>query len=192
MPWPDSLFPDPHACNICGWAGKDFVGGAHSEMAQCPRCGSVARDRYLYWCWTSTVPYDAAATVLETSPRMDQRYREVMKSRVRYLCSDFDEGAHAADLHLDIQSLDLPSNNVDVVLTPHVLEHVPDTDRSLSELFRVLKPGGSMLLLIPMPQAITAPPTEPEYHGDHTLVFWRFGWDLRDKLEAAGFKSAHW
>jgi SAM-dependent methyltransferase len=77
-----------------------------------------------------------------------------------------------------------------VILTPHVLEHVPDTERALSEVFRVLRPGGHMLLQIPMPQGLTAPPTTPEYHGDNTLVYWRFGWDLRDALEKAGFEVA--
>src|SRR5262249_5400006 len=72
-------------------------------------------------------------------------------------------------------------------LTPHVLEHVPDTVEALSELHRVLAPGGSVILMIPMPQGVTAPPKEPEYHGDNTLVYRRFGWDLRDKLESAGF-----
>ena len=33
------------------------------------------------------------------------------------------------------------SADVDVILTPHVLEHVPDTARALSELFRVIAPG---------------------------------------------------
>jgi SAM-dependent methyltransferase len=186
-PWPDELI-HARSCNVCGWSGDAFIGVAHSESAQCLRCGSVARDRYLYWCWTATVPYDASAKVLETSPRLDHRYRQVMKSRVRYLCSDFDERAHAADMHLDIQDLDLASDSIDVILTPHVLEHVPDTTRSLAELYRVLKPGGSMFLLIPMPQGVTAPPTEPEFHGDNTPVFWRFGWDLRDKLTDAGFR----
>ncbi|MBI1757725.1 MAG: hypothetical protein HYR62_00620 [Actinobacteria bacterium] len=40
---------------------------------------------------------------------------------------------------------------------------------------------------MPMPQGRTAPPTTPEYHSDDTLVYWRFGWDLRDQLESAGF-----
>ena len=64
---------------------------------------------------------------------------------------------------------------------------MPDTVEALSELRRVLAPGGSVILMIPMPQGVTAPPKEPEYHGDNTLVYWRFGWDLRDKLESAGF-----
>jgi len=175
-------------CNICGWHGAEFAGPPHSEMANCPHCGSIARDRFLYWCWTHRVPYDSAQRVLETSPRLDERYRSRMSKIVEYTASDYDESAHKAMIKLDLQDMDLPDSSVDVVLTPHVLEHVPDTGLALRELYRVLSPGGSVMLMIPMPQGITAPPKEPEYHGDNTLVYWRFGWDLRDQIEAAGFR----
>jgi SAM-dependent methyltransferase len=174
-------------CNICGWHGPEFAGPPHSEMANCPHCGSVARDRFLYWCWTHRVPYDKSARVLETSPRLDSRYRNRMSKLTHYTASDYDESAHKAMIRLDLQQMDLPDESSDVTLTPHVLEHVPDTERALAELHRVTRPGGCVLLMIPMPQGITAPPAKPEYHGDNTLVFWRFGWDLRDKIRAAGF-----
>jgi SAM-dependent methyltransferase len=175
-------------CNICGWHGTEFAGPAHSEMANCPHCGSIARDRFLYWCWTHRVPYASAQRVLETSPRLGKSYRRRMGELVHYTASDYDESAHKAMIKLDLQHMDLPDNSIDTVLTPHVLEHVPDTGQAVSELYRVVAPGGSVLLMIPMPQGVTAPPKEPEYHGDNTLVYWRFGWDLRDKLAAPGFE----
>ena len=175
-------------CNVCGWHGAEFAGPAHSEMADCPHCRSIARDRFLYWCWTLRVPYDPSQRVLETSPRLDRRYRRRMSKLVDYTASDYDEDAHKAMIKLDLQSMSLADSSVDVVLTPHVLEHVPDTARALGELYRVLAPGGSVILMTPMPQGVTAPPKEPEYHGNNTLVYWRFGWDLRDQLEAAGFR----
>lgn len=175
-------------CNICGWHGDEFVGGYHSEGALCPHCGSIARDRFLYWCWTNRMGYARNHRVLETSPRLGQDYRDIMRERVDYVCSDYDGSAHRAEIKLDIQDMDLPDNSIDVILTPHVLEHVPDTKKALSEVFRVLRPGGRMFLQIPMPQGVTAPPTKPEYHGDRTLVYWRFGWDLREMLESAGLE----
>ena len=174
-------------CNICGWRGRAFGGEAHSESALCPVCGSIARDRFLYWCWVRRTGYDPGAMVLETSPRLDQRYRDRMGERVAYTSSDYDESAHRGAIRLDLQAIELPDNSVDVVLTPHVLEHVPDTNKALAELFRILKPGGHVFLQIPLPQARTMVPTEPEYHGDMTLVYFRFGWDLADVIRSHGF-----
>lgn len=190
--WPSARrASDPDAmdrtCNVCGWHGAEFARPAHSEMADCPHCRSIARDRFLYWCWTHRVPYDRSQRVLETSPRMDRRYRRHMGKLVAYTASDYDQSAHKAMIKLDLQDMSLPDSSIDVVLTPHVLEHVPDTGRALGELYRVLSPGGSVILMIPMPQGVTAPPKQPEYHGNDTLVYWRFGWDLRDQIDAAGF-----
>jgi hypothetical protein len=70
-----------------------------------------------------------------------------------------------------------------------VLEHVPDTDKALGELRRVVAPGGHMMLQVPILQATTAPPALPEFHGDHTPVFWRFGFDLTERLRDAGFAT---
>jgi SAM-dependent methyltransferase len=176
-------------CNVCGWRGAAFGGTEHCESASCPGCGSIARDRFLYWCWTQRTRYDPHAVVLETSPRLDGSYRAKMAERVRYVCSDFDESAHAGQIVLDLQQIDLPDASIDVVLTPHVLEHVPDTDRALSELLRILRPGGHVLLQVPFPQARTSRPPKPEYHGDSTLVHWRFGWDLADLTRRHGFET---
>ncbi len=174
-------------CNVCGWRGRGFEGIAHSESALCPVCGSIARDRFLYWCWTHRTTYDPDAAVLETSPRLGSLYRERMAQRVGYTASDYDESLHRGVIKLDLQAIDLPDGSLDVVLTPHVLEHVPDTDRALAELLRVLRPGGHVFLQVPIPQAVTTVPAEPEYHGDRTLVHFRFGWDLADRIRSHGF-----
>ena len=112
-----------------------------------------------------------------------------MRRWFSYRTSDFDLSAHRGDIQLDLQSIDLPDASVDVVLTPHVLEHVPDTERALAELFRVIAPGGRMYLQIPILHGATSAPTEPEFHADNTPVFWNFGWDLTDMVRAAGFTT---
>ena len=189
-PWTVQRTDGLHRCNICRWSGDAFGGPIHCEGAHCPRCGSIGRDRFLFWALQHAVTpagADRRLRVLETSPRLDQRYRQAMAGWFDYLCSDFDERAHAGMIRIDLQDIDLPTDSVDVILTPHVLEHVPDTGRALDELFRVLRPGGTLLLQVPVLQELTAPPAVPEFHGDHTPVFWRFGPALSDELAGRGF-----
>ncbi|HEX6202814.1 MAG TPA: methyltransferase domain-containing protein [Thermoanaerobaculia bacterium] len=176
------------ACNICGWSGPAFAGCQHSESAICLACGSIARDRFLFHCFVRRTP-PGSYRVLETSPRLGVPYRRAMSDWFAYRASDFDERAHRADLHLDLQDLDLEDESVDVILTPHVLEHVPETGRALDEIHRVLAPGGRMFLQVPVQQGRTAPPATPELHGDSTPVFWRFGVDLTARLREHGFRA---
>ena len=178
----------PHGCNICGWKGISFTGPFHCEMAQCPRCGSIARDRFLLECFFSRNPDSQGKRVLETSPRLGDPYRRMMRRYFDYLASDFDLSAHEGDIRIDLQNIDLPSNSVDVLLTPHVLEHVPSTRIALNEIHRVLSQGGKMYLQVPLCRGSTKRPEKPEFHADNTKVFFNFGWDLTEMIRSAGFE----
>jgi len=191
-PWDVATAAEERAaawCNICRWTGSAFEGPQHCEFATCPRCGSIARDRFLFWCFVERTPPSLRSRLLETSPRMGADYRAAMARWFTYTCSDFDERAHAGTVRIDLQAIDLPDASLDVLLTPHVLEHVPETDTALAEIVRVLAPGGRMYLQVPVLQGATAPPTEPEFHGDDTPVFWRFGPDLTARLRDHGFTT---
>jgi SAM-dependent methyltransferase len=52
---------------------------------------------------------------------------------------------HQASLY----RLPLVNESVDVVLCNHVIEHVPDVETTLSELRRVLRPGGLLIVGVP-------------------------------------------
>jgi SAM-dependent methyltransferase len=45
----------------------------------------------------------------------------------------------------DVQSLDLPSDSFDCAVAAWMLFHVPDLDRGLREIARVLRPGGRLV-----------------------------------------------
>jgi hypothetical protein len=191
-PW--EPVPDLHSlegvfCNICRWQGETFPGGRHSEFAFCPACGSNGRDRFVHWCLASSVDLTPALRVIECSPRLGAAYRAAMATWFFYRTSDYDLRAHEGNLQLDLQAIELPDACLDVVLCSHVLEHVPDTDKALGELRRVVAPDGHLLLQVPILQGTTAPPAKPEFHGDHTPVFWRFGFDLTERLRDAGFAA---
>jgi SAM-dependent methyltransferase len=54
--------------------------------------------------------------------------------------------AHAATVVADAQALPLGDDSVDVVLSLHMLYHVPDVPRAVAELRRVLRPGGTAMV----------------------------------------------
>ena len=43
---------------------------------------------------------------------------------------------------IDVTRITYDSNTFDVIVCSHVLEHVPDDDKAMRELYRVLKPNG--------------------------------------------------
>ncbi len=54
------------------------------------------------------------------------------------------------DLDLETQPLPFAAGTFDVVIASHVLEHLADARGALTDWMRVLKPGGSLLLGVPM------------------------------------------
>lgn len=53
------------------------------------------------------------------------------------------------DYHYDITDLRFPDASFDVVVCMSILEHVPDPQRAIAELHRVLKPGGRIWIQLP-------------------------------------------
>jgi ubiquinone/menaquinone biosynthesis C-methylase UbiE len=53
------------------------------------------------------------------------------------------------DIVSDICDIPVPNGSFDAVLCAEVLEHLPDPQRALGELSRVLRPGGRLLLTAP-------------------------------------------
>ena len=98
-----------------------------------PVCGSVSRDRFLLHSFFSTIAKPSGLRVWETSPRLGVHYRQMMRKHFDYFASDYD--LSATKRRPDRPAERRPSDeSIDVLLTPHVLEHVPDTDQALSEI----------------------------------------------------------
>lgn len=53
---------------------------------------------------------------------------------------------HASTAVADAQALPLPDGGVDIVLSLHMLYHVPNLTQAVAELRRVLRPGGTALV----------------------------------------------
>jgi ubiquinone/menaquinone biosynthesis C-methylase UbiE len=51
---------------------------------------------------------------------------------------------------VDIQDMPFEDNTYDLVRCSHVLEHVPDDRRALSEIRRILAPNGIAVIQVPL------------------------------------------
>lgn len=77
-------------------------------------------------------------------------HRHLVKALgVEYLSLDFKPTHPELDFVADIQSMPLPDNGFDSAICIEVLEHVPNPERALTELLRVLKPGGKLVFSVP-------------------------------------------
>jgi SAM-dependent methyltransferase len=71
----------------------------------------------------------------------------------------------------------LPEVQADIIITSHVLEHVPDDRAMLAALFERLVPGGTLVVFVPI--------EEPDY-----IMFHRRNYSLQsisERIEHAGF-----
>lgn len=84
----------------------------------------------------------------------EKPYYKLFKPYIdKYVGFDFGQTAGKRIKHADVigDALNLPfcNNSFDTVLSTEVLEHVPTPSKMLSEIFRVLKPGGNLILTTP-------------------------------------------
>lgn len=49
----------------------------------------------------------------------------------------------------DLQNLELNDNSIDVAISLETIEHIPQARKGIKELYRVLKPGGKLILTCP-------------------------------------------
>lgn len=98
------------------------------------------------------------------------------------------------DVSADIVDLPFEDGRWDVIVCSHVLEHVPDDDRAIRQLRRVLAPGGTAVVMVPRVSGrptdedptITSPGERARRFGqaDHVRLY---GDDLEDRLRRGGF-----
>jgi SAM-dependent methyltransferase len=126
-------------------------------------------------------------------PSLMNHFRESYGSSRDYITADIE--SPLADQHFDVQNIPLPADSIDVLMCNHLLEHVEDDRRAMQELYRVLKPGGWGIILVPEDRerdityeddSITDPKERTRLFGqyDHRRVYGR---DYDDRLRAAGF-----
>ncbi len=171
--------------------------GKQRENALSPSTLSLERHR-LMWLFLNDETNFFTSTkklkVLHIAP--EQCFLDIFRKQenLDYITSDLE--SPIADVKADICDLPFKDNEFDVVFCNHVLEHIPNDEKAMQELYRVLKKGGFGIFQIPQDlsrtttfedDSITDKKQRAEIFGqyDHVRVYGR---DYFNKLRAVGFK----
>lgn len=180
-------------CPVCGRSSRGWVSLGFPDML-CPHCSAFNRQRLMLLylereCGIGTKPL----ALLHFAPEACLARRLIGTPKLTYIGGDLDPPRGAR--RLDITDIDLPTDSIDLALCSHVLEHVPDDAKAMRELRRVVRPGGSALIMGPVeydrpttyedPSIVTPRARAIAFNqSDHVRIY---GADFEDRLAAAGF-----
>jgi SAM-dependent methyltransferase len=177
---------DAVRCACCGREFRGFADHGRIRAVRCPRCGSLPRHRLLVrWFGDHPRLLDEASDLLHFAP--ERCLRGLFRGReLQYVSADLDSGL--AEHHFDIQEIPFAADSFDAILCSHVLEYVPDEQRALRELRRVLRPGGWALFLVPLHGRERTEELGPGASPHHDVR--RYGLDFERRLGDAGLEVA--
>jgi len=156
----------PYFCPCCAIKVPHFVSGryaehpetynplryeGHEQNVNCPVCGALPRHRILAaWCeeYIEMIHGKILYFALENSMK-----RWLKRHEIKYQSADL---YHPADLCIDIEDMSENDDSWDWIFCNHVLEHVHDYQKALKELYRVLKPGGRLIVSFPVDEGNAA------------------------------------
>lgn len=160
-----------------------------------PSTLSLERHRLLWlYLKDKTDFFTTQKKVLHIAPEQCFLKRFKQLKNLDYITADL--YSPIADVKADICNLPFKNNEFDVIFCNHVLEHIEDDKKAMSELYRVLKPNGFGIFQIPQDLTrektyedftITSPKERAKHFGqyDHVRIY---GKDYFNKLRSVGFK----
>lgn len=171
--------------------------GSNIGNFECPRCGAHDRERHALMYLEASGFMKSLPTMrivhFAPEPRLAQRIARLKP--VQYIKCDLYPAA--ADVEqVDMEAMPFANSSFDLLIANHVLEHVNDDLRALSEIARVLKPGGSAVLQTPYSPVLQHTWSDPgilsesaRLHAygqeDHVRLFGR---DIFDRFASCGLR----
>lgn len=165
------------------------------ENVLSPSTLSLERHRLL-WLFLKhrTQFFSQPAKLLHFAPEQAFYRRFKKLSHLDYTTTDLN--SPLATVKADICDLPFEDNTFDIILCNHVLEHIPEDQKAIQELYRVMKPGGWGVFQVPQDLSrkqtfedptITDRKERAKIFGqyDHVRIY---GYDYFDRLRAAGFQ----
>ncbi len=187
---------DKYYCPICDRSYSRFLPGPDNinNNSKCPGCSSLERQRLLWLYLTRQLKIkEDKIKLLNIAPDYAIQTKLKKLKNISYLSVDLE--SPLAIQKMDITSLRFDKRTFDAVLCYHVLEHIEDDKKALSEIFRVLRPGAWAILQSPVDMSreitfedisVRLPEERKKIFGqeDHVRIY---GKDYGSRIEKEGF-----
>ncbi len=170
--------------------------GKQRPNALSPGTLSLERHRQMWlYLQNETNFFTHKLKVLHIAPEQEFLRKFKKMKNLEYTSADL--FSPIVDVKADILDLPFEDNSFDVIICNHVLEHIVDDRKAMSELYRVMKSGGWGIVQVPMKNSlektyedftITDPKERQKHFGQYDHVRW-YGMDYFDRLKNVGFDA---
>lgn len=182
-------------CPICDRSSSRFLpaGVVRRADATCPHCNSLERHRFV-WVFVNEqtdLLRDPAKRMLHVAPEacLEAQFRRYLGTQ--YITADLND--RRTMVKMDVTDIHFPDQSFDVIYCSHVLEHVSDDRQAMREFYRILKPDGWAMLLVPISAYKTHEDPSIVKPSERLIAFGqedhvrRYGPDFVDRLRDAHF-----
>ncbi|MBO9571385.1 MAG: methyltransferase domain-containing protein [Chitinophagaceae bacterium] len=161
-----------YVCNFCGAMYRKFVASYPSpeianalnsnnviagpgENVYCPNCMSKNRERLVKAVIENRLNV-RDKHILHFSPEKNlYRYlKEIAKVKTVDISPRFYKNIDNNISYADATSLQFSDSSFDVIIANHILEHIPDDNAAMKEMYRVLNMGGLAILQVPYSETL--------------------------------------
>lgn len=178
--------------NVIEWVKPNK---GHNNLVRCPHCNSSIRHRltYIFINNNKKINYD---NFLHLAP--EKQLHKIFKEKSKnYISGDLnpEKYSNLDAIYMDATELPFKNNFFDCIYASHILEHIIDDRKAISEMYRVLKDKGILITLVPQryhlikseeDYSINTPKGREEKYGqwDHVR---NYGLDFSERLKESGF-----
>lgn len=169
--------------------------GKQRENALSPGTLSLERHRQMWlYLHNETEFFTKNHKVLHIAPEQEFLRRFKKMKNLDYISADL--FSPIVDVKADILDLPFEDESFDIVFCNHVLEHIEDDGKAISELYRVMKKGGWGIFQVPLKNSLTEtyedfsikdPKERQKHFGQYDHVRW-YGMDYFERLQKARFQ----